>query len=136
MNQIKYKSGYKYQVVESYKIKTEVYPEYVIRTRYLSLDMMGWLTVWNGYCYDGPSGITYDSKNSMRGALTHDAFYQLLREGHLKPSWREQADKELYRILREDGMSWVRAKIWYKGVRIGARFASLPKNKKEVLTAP
>ena len=133
---MKYKSGYKYQVAETYTIKTSVFPVYKISTDYLSLNMLGELTIWKGYCFDGASGPTFDSKNSMRGALIHDALYQLMRESHIDTVWREQADKEFYRILREDGMSWLRAKVWYNGVRIGAKFASLPKNKKEILSAP
>ena len=133
---MKYKSGYKYQVAETYTIKTSVFPAYKISTDYLSLNMLGELTIWKGYCFDGASGPTFDSKNSMRGALIHDALYQLMRESHIDTVWREQADKEFYRILREDGMSWLRAKVWYNGVRIGAKFASLPKNKKEILSAP
>ena len=91
---IKYKSGYKYQIAETYRVQTSVFPDHNVKTEYLSLSMSGMLTVWKGYCYDGPSGITYDSKNSMRGALIHDALYQILREKHLDHHWRKQVDME------------------------------------------
>jgi hypothetical protein len=60
----------------------------------------------------------------------------LMRSEHLPASCREDADQELHRICREDGMTRFRA--WYvlKAVRKGAGFAAHPKAEKQVRTAP
>ena len=133
---IKYRSGYKYQLVEEYPVAVSIQPEADIDTDYIVLKTGGLLTVKKGYAWDGPSGLTFDTKNFMRGSLVHDALYQLMREELLPASCREQADLELHRICREDGMSRFRA--WYilLGVRKGAGFAASPESKKKILTAP
>ena len=136
MKQIRYRSGYKYQLVEEYTVSVEIHPNARIDTDYIALDPDGLLTIKNGYAWDGPSGPTFDTKNFMRGSLVHDALYQLMREEFLPASCREQADLELHRICREDGMSKFRA--WYVllGVRKGAGFAASPESRKPVLSAP
>jgi hypothetical protein len=46
------------------------------------------------------------------------------------------ADDLFYDILREDGMSYIRAKIWHNAVKnLGASAAS-PKAVKTIITAP
>lgn len=87
------------------------------------LDEGGRLTVYAGYVFDGPSGPTLNTDNSMRGATAHDALYQLAREGKIPPSVRGKADKLAWRIWRADGMSWLRAKIWLWALRRFAKSA-------------
>ena len=82
--------------------------------------------MFKGYAWDGPSGPTFDTPAFMRGSLIHDALYQLIREKHLRPEFRVVADKILYDILREDGMSLIRAKIAYRGVRWFGGYAARP----------
>ncbi len=136
MNTIRYRNGYKYQLVDPYSVETVIHPSVSIDTDYIALDTSGPLTVKKGYAWDGPSGPTIDTKNFMRGSLVHDALYQLMRDGYLPETFRELADLELHRICREDGMSKFRA--WYVllGVRKGAGFAASPESKKPVLEAP
>lgn len=84
----------------------------------------GRMYIRKGYSWDGPSGPTIDTNNFMRGSLYHDALYQLMREGLLHEQYREFADDVLYRMIRENGMFWLRAKWVYWGVRIfGAKHA-------------
>jgi hypothetical protein len=135
-NKIFYKSGYKYQLVKDYICKTSIMPKDYIETKYISLNLDGYLIIRNGYAWDGPSGPTLDSKSSMKGALVHDALYQLLRMKLLHSSYREEIDKEFYRILLEDGMWRWRAKLWYEGVKNAASFAADPKNAKKIYIAP
>lgn len=136
MSHIKYKAGYKYQLVEDYHIKIGIYPEEHIKTKFIELTTDGLLTIRHGYACDGPSGPTIDTKTFMRGAFVHDALYQLMRMGLLSIVWRRQADKELRRLCLEDQMH--PARVWwvYKGVRVGANSAALPKNKKKIHIAP
>lgn len=134
MIRVAYKEGYEYQLVEDYFCDVAIYPPKHIDTYFLRLSTGGKLIIKAGYAWDGASGPTIDTKNTIRGSLVHDALYQLMREGHLSHEWRKQADKELYRILREDGMSALRAKLWYAGVRLGGGPAV--ENNNPVLYAP
>ncbi|MFA7257037.1 MAG: hypothetical protein WC047_05635 [Kiritimatiellales bacterium] len=136
MKSIRYRSGYKYQLVYPYSVEVIVRPEKNIETRFIDLNTSGLLVIKDGYAWDGPSGPTIDTKNFMRGSLVHDALYQLMRDELLPASCREQADRELHRICREDGMSKFRA--WYVlfAVRKFADFAASPESKKPELEAP
>ena len=137
MDCISYKTGYKYQLNETYQIQTEIKPEEPVDTKYLVLSVEGLLTVREGYAWDGPSGPTIDTLNFMRGSLVHDAFYQLMREKHLVDSeWREPVDRLLQKHCKEDGMISIRAWWVYTGVRLGGGPAADPANDKPVVRAP
>lgn len=125
-----YKKGYKYQLTRTYICHVDVYPSRIIKTRFITLDTAGLLTIRWGYAWDGPSGPTFDTKNFIRGSLVHDVLYQLMRIRMLGPWHREAADKELRKICLEDGMSCLRAWYVYHSVREFANPAALPKNKK------
>ena len=71
-----------------------------------------------GYAWDGPSGPTFDTGNSMRAALIHDVLYQAIREGGLPASYRRKADREFRRILKADGMTLLRRLAWWLAVRL------------------
>ena len=132
---IKYRKGYKYQLAEDYSHKTNVIG-YDIETEFIRLTLVGILFIRSGYAWDGPSGPTFDTKNSMRGSLVHDALYQLMRQGHIPQEFRLYADEILRDICVEDGMSEIRADLWEKAVNIFASAAANPENEKDVLTAP
>ena len=147
MKKIFYRSGYKYQLAEEYSTSVVIRPPFdtlgvsaslreKIETDFIDLDEGGALTIKKGYAWDGPSGPAIDTKSFMRGSLVHDALYQLMRNNLLPASCREDADQELHRICREDGMNRFRA--WYVllGVRKGAGFAASPKSRKHVRVAP
>lgn len=133
---IKYKNGYKYQLVEDYSIEVNVYPAREIDRSFIHLSMTGMLTIQKGYAWDGPSGPTVDTANFMRGSLVHDALYQLLRNDDIPQRYRKVADRELQRICIEDGMSKLRAWWVYNGVKIGGQHAASQAAIKKVLQAP
>ena len=122
MRRIGIKDGYKYQVSEEegYVVKLHINPYVRFENDYFEVTADGWLWIKKGYAYDGASGPTIDTKNSYRGAAVHDALYQLMRMGIIPRSFRKSADIILYKMLREDGMWYIRAKAWYTGVRVGA----------------
>ncbi len=132
---MKYTEGYKYRLEETEIFQTEIYG-WDIQLPFIELNKKGKLTLLPGYACDGPSGPTVDTKTFMRGAFAHDAFYKLMRMGLLPQKYRSYADNYLYKINREDGMSWFRAQYVRRGVRSFASFAANPKNKKKILTAP
>ena len=134
---IKYRAGYKYQLVVSAAVQTSIKPAKMIKTEYINLLPSGVLVVKEGYAWDGPSGPTIDTNNFMRGSLFHDALYQLMREGHLDHhTYREPADRLLQELCLEDGMSGLRAWWVYQGVRLGGGTAADPVSNKPILAAP
>ena len=132
-DQIKYRSGYKYQLAEEYTIETGIIGG-LAQTEFLLLSEDGLLTIKSGYAWDGPSGPTVDTSDFMRGSLVHDALYQLMRQGYLSLDAREDVDRLLQVICLEDGMSSFRAHYVFEGVSFfGEEFV---KNEKEIFTAP
>ena len=111
------KTGYKYQLENGYTLRLGKYVK-PCDTDYINISKCGLMTIRNGYCWDGPSGPSFDTKSFMRGSLVHDAFYQLIREGHIKPKYKKYADTLLRRICIEDGMWRFRAAYVYQAVKL------------------
>ena len=132
---IRYKSGYKYQLVSDFFVNIDII-WYDISTDYITLNNKGVLTISKGYAWDGPSGPTYDSKNSLRASLVHDSLYQCMRLGLLPNDTRVYADEELDKILKEDGMWSIRRWYWMRGVRWFAGSAARVGNIKPTYIAP
>ena len=133
---MKYRKGYKYQVAETTWVQTDIYPEADIDTHFVSLTKKGVLTVRDGYASDGPSGPTIDTRSSIRGAIFHDALYELMRKGLLASYWRSHADGLAYEIWIEDGMWKWRAMRWYRAISSFAGSFADPKHKKRIYTTP
>lgn len=137
MRTIKYKSGYKYQLSENYRVRTPIIPVNSIETEYIELDHTGSLLIRKGYAWDGTSGPTpIDDRCTMRASLVHDALYQLMRHGLLSRSFRAAADKLFYRMLIKDGMWKFRAWYYWWAVSNFAGKCVLPENSRKVLIAP
>ena len=116
-DRIRYRSGFKYQLVNDYRVRVDIFPDYDIVTEFIELDRSGALTIRHGYAWDGASGPTFDSKNFMRGSLVHDALAQLMRDAHLdREEWFTPTNIELRKICSEDGMWSVRAWWVFIGV--------------------
>ncbi len=133
---IRYRSGYKYQLVDDYSVLVGVRPDKDISTEFIDLEKDGILKIKRGYAWDGPSGPTIDTKNFMRGSAVHDALYQLMRQEKLSKTYRAAADMELKNICRQDGMSRIRAWWIHRGVRLGGDPSASPDARKKVHTAP
>lgn len=137
MKHIRYTGGYKYQLEQDYSVAIPIpYSDHSIDTNYISLSGTGVLMIRRGYAWDGPSGPSIDTRNAMRGSLVHDALYQLIRLGYLPYSYRERADDILYDILREDGMSVIRAWTWRKTLGWFGGKNARPSREKEIMMAP
>ena len=134
-DQIAFRKGYKYQLAEDYGIQIEIYG-HNIKSDFISLNESGFLWIYKGYAWDGPSGPTIDTKTFMLVRLVCDALYQLIREGKLDSSYREYADDLIKKICLEDKMCEIRAWWVYKGLDKFADFAADPKNKKKIIYAP
>ncbi len=134
---IRYRSDYKYQLAEGYKISISIRPKSNIETEFIDLDTDGNLTVKNGYAWDGPSGPVKDTDENMRASLIHDALYQLMRNDKLKSrTHRKAADQKFKDICKADGVSNFWASVYYKALRKFGKPAASPRNKKVVVRAP
>ena len=109
---------YKYKLTADHRYPTGIVPEAACGNRFVLLSATGLLTMRDGYAWDGASGPTLDTASFLRGALVHDALYQLMREGLLDPKWRDPADRLLQKICLEDGMYRLRAAYVYHTVRL------------------
>ena len=133
---IKYKAGYKFQLYEDAQFETGIHVGNPVGNRYVILYATGLMLIRSGYSWDGASGPMPDSPSIMRASLTHDAIYQILREGHIPQHYRKIADKLLYRMCIQDGMPPPLAKTVYLAVRkFGASSAALGSSK-PILIAP
>lgn len=144
---MKYRKGYKYQLDEDDSIFLGDYYDketgeelkapriFSADTKYFSLDR-GMLTAKSGYAWDGASGPTIDTRNSMRGSLFHDVGYQMMREKIIPLEYKDYFDAVFYHLLINSGMSKLRAWIWYNAVRDFGKSSTLPENDRPILEAP
>jgi len=123
---------WKYPLERTAYFETEIWPNGYFNSSFLKIEESGLLTIKAGYHWDGPSGPTFDSKCAMRASLFHDAIYQLISEDVIEPSYRKYADIMFRKMCIEDGMSRVRAWLWYRSLRVAGKKAT----KSKILTAP
>jgi len=109
---IYFKRGYKYQVSKPFRILLGVTPIEALDLAFVRFDMGGNLLIRPGYAWNGASGPTWDTLNSMRGSLVHDVLYQLIRLGKVSNQHKEYADQVLHDLCTEDGMFKWRADYW------------------------
>lgn len=88
-----------------------------------TLDQNGGVRIYPGFIWDGPSGPTYDTKDSMAGSLVHDFLYRLARQHKIGPDFRDECDETARKIWLQDGMYGWRANMWFKALRVGAKWA-------------
>ena len=129
---IRYKEGYKYQLVKEFTIQTRVVG-FSAQTDFICLYSDGRLVVKNGYAWDGATGVP-DLKNIMKGSLAHDALYQLIRMGLIPEKCKKYADLTLMDICESDGVNPVLAYVVLKGVEAFGSYGLGPE--REIKTAP
>ena len=78
------------------------------------------IKIKKGYAWDGASGPTIDTKDTIRASLIHDCYYQAMRLGLVHKQFRKVADKELRDQMIKAGCWKIRAKLWYLAVRLFA----------------
>jgi len=128
---IKYRDGYDGQLAETvtFQLPITLCPFASIESEFLDLTETGQLTIKAGYAWDYASvPVTHKFSNWFQGdkskvpSLIHDALCQLIRQKLLTVvDARLHADKHFYELLRERKFGRVRAWVWYRGVRIGAK---------------
>jgi hypothetical protein len=81
------------------------------------MDTAGDTIIKTGYAWNGASGPTVDTRNTMTGSLVHDLLYQLIRLGLIDSKYKEYADRMLKEICIDDGMNSIRAACWLWAVK-------------------
>jgi hypothetical protein len=84
----------------------------------------GLLTLVQSFWWNG-SSFVQDTPACMRASAFHDALCRLISIGLLPASVRPAADKLYYDLCREDGMSWLQAKVRYAGLRVYGTVSSI-----------
>ncbi len=133
---IKYSKGYKYRLRGNYTVKIHILPLHPIQNGRAMLLSDGTLTIFSGYCWDGPSGPTIDTPDFIRGSLVHDVLYEMMRGGKLSLDYRCQADDILKEICLEDGMNPIRAAYVHEAVKAFGQSSALPSGEPPILIAP
>jgi len=136
INHIYYRAGYKYQLAEDYEVTLDFAPREDILTEFIEFYTTGMFRLRSGYASDGPSGLTFDTPDFMRGSFEHDAGYQLLRMGLLPPEFRDKFDHRLKSCCLDDGMAEFRASYVYGFVHVWGESSADPANRKEIFCAP
>lgn len=113
-----FKRGYKYQTTRTYYIELHVTPFAPIELPFVRMNMQGRTFIWAGYAWNGASGPTIDTLDSMITSLVHDLGYQLIRLGLIDPSYKTYFDKLLVVIGIEDGMLVLRVEGWKVAVEL------------------
>jgi len=127
---MKYKKiGGAYQVEEDFWYSTGIVSHKICGTGRLRLLENGDLFIRRGYVWDGATGAI---DNFMDECLVHDSLYELMRKEKLPQSYRKKVDKLLYKMCREGGMNFFRARYIYLGVRLFAQKAAKPESKKKI----
>lgn len=136
------KINWKYRTFSREVFKTLLRPPVTLITEWITLETDGTLTLEPGYAWDGASGPAIDTKDFMRGSAAHDALYQLMRIGLLKPDEQvgsltnfNLANLTLADICREDGMPELRIAYVYEAVqKFGTGF--MKSHPEEIYEAP
>lgn len=123
----------KYQNIRQYKYElttTEVIDTGILGRpfthKFFSLDGMGKLTVYPRYKWDGVSGPTWDSKNTMVPGLGHDALYQAIRLKLLPLMYKAKIDLLFKAQLLDNNMHKFRAGYYYKSVYWVGHYSCIP----------
>ena len=127
---------YKYQITKEYWVQINIHPMAPMNHVFYGLEPNGLLCIKVGYRWDGASGPTIDTKNTMRASCIHDIFYQMMRERQIRLEHKDAADLELKRIMLEDGnpktffgRCWnvMRGSYYYYGVKFFGASSCKPK---------
>ena len=131
-----FSKGYKYQVRKDYYIKLAITPYAPINLEHVNMQMDGSTIICSGYSWDGASGPTIDTLNTMIGSLVHDVIYQLIRLNLIREDYKDYADQMIHDICVEDGMNRFRAWYWLKGLHWFGGAACEPSGEPLILVAP
>jgi len=119
MGTLKYITGMKYSLSESFSVQTPV-KNHHIEDKFFILMPDGLLHVHPGFCWDGASGPTIDTQSCIAASLVHDVFCICMRDGRISyDDWQDTINLFFKEMCIANGMPPWRAAIWHIGVEIG-----------------
>ena len=98
-----------YQLLNTYVLKTHIFPKQEIEVDYATLKTDGRLFIRKGFAWDGDTWA-WNFKCSRRASLVHDVFCIMVGEGLLSDDWMDEINDLYMDICIKDGM-W---KFWAK----------------------
>jgi hypothetical protein len=105
------------QTCSEFKFTLPVKPGYSGDYGLVKFDPDGHVTVAIGFIWNGASGPTIDTSDTVCASLGHDVMYWLMQEFILPAAmYKQPADLWFYERLRTDGMPDLRAWYWYRAV--------------------
>lgn len=117
-NQLKYSSGYKFQLNSDVVVQTTLRPDQpCVIQGYVFLDTDGMLYIYRGYAWNGCTNAP-DTDSNLLAGLVHDALYQLMQIGVLDKSFKADADNMLRDIMISQGSIKFIAAIFHAAVDI------------------
>lgn len=140
---IRYRAGYDGQLVDGveFQLPANLHPKDDIETEFLDLYRNGRLQIRAAYAWDFASvPFTRWISNRIAGrkskvpSLVHDALCQLHRNFDLGDDFRENADIYFYHLLLVRNFWRIRAWLWFRAVRLGARIHK--QKPKSIYSAP
>jgi len=128
MKKIYYKKVFhKYKLANLIELQTSILPEEEIILPFIKLRTDGMLFIKAGYAWDGASGPTFDTENTVVPSAGHDAEFQLMREGFIdRDVWFRSSNDDIYRWMRERGMNIIRARAWRTSLNLFGYKHTLP----------
>jgi hypothetical protein len=129
---MKYRKGYKYQVAEELDIWIDLKPVKRVDIPFGSLDIDGHMRVNAGYAWDGASGPTVDTDDSMTPSLVHDVLAQMMRAELLPQSFRLPSNEVFDTLLKERGVNHLRRGVWIRALDDFGAESTDPRNAKKV----
>lgn len=129
---MEFRKGYKYQLAKKFTMVLPFAPTENLVTQYITFTVDGRITILGGYAWDGASGPTFDTDNTMTPSLVHDALAQLMRLGFLPRSYRIKSNKLLKEMMLKRGMFPLRAKLWFDTLRFFGKGSVDWRNRKKI----
>lgn len=117
--------NYKYRLSADYVIETAL-RHMPFEAEFIQLTEEGIFTVRKGYLWDGVSGPTWDSGNTMIAGLIHDALYQAIRQRLLPRHMKNTVDYLFYMELIAGGMNKFRANYYHVAVKTFGHLSCKP----------
>lgn len=136
---IYYQEGFRYVLHQPYKLDLGEYGfQPIIHAKignpWVSIDEHCILRIAATYAWDGDSGPASNTLASRRASLVHDALYQLIRIGAIRPTQKHLADQVYRDILLENRMWPPRA--WWRSQGLRLFGANSLTRERPVLVAP
>lgn len=125
-----------YLTMTEFRLDTPLRPARKIVTIWGEVERNGRMTIYARYPWDGASGPTIDTSDSIIPSLVHDFGYQLIRLGFLRRADKEIVDRLFYELLLAQGMVQFRAFAWWRAVVRFGFPAINPDQERPILRVP